>query len=372
MSYLTTAINPDDPSLRGNEIQYNVQPQTVDTSLFEQSIGSTPQAALTGSAPSVSAPTAPGAALVGTPQQVQYSGVDQAGFQHDPNIQTGNTQQAALDFFNSNLPQMNIDFRDQSDALAQRTAAMGRTGSGLFNRDTDYLSDRSLAQRESMLGNIGYQSIQADANRALQGDIAREGMIGQNLGLLSQLANANATGSLQAGLANQSAGLQSSLANQGALNTMGMFGAEQQQQAGMFNAQQQAAMQQLNAQMQNAMMQSGMQTDTSRLGLLSSLMGQNAQTLNQDQLNQQQWASGERSYQDQLANQAMMDQQNQIGMLNPAAQWGYDPYSGMGDLTSLLLGGSGQYGANAGMLGGQLSGLLSALIPTLFGGGTGG
>jgi hypothetical protein len=67
---------------------------------------------------------------------------------------------------------------------------MGRTGSGMFNEETGFIGDRALAAREALLGNLSFTATQNDANRALQA------------------AQANQGAALQAGLGNQSAGLQ--------------------------------------------------------------------------------------------------------------------------------------------------------------------
>lgn len=277
----TGAISGTNPSLRGSQIGWGVGDHQIDMSPFTNQF-----------------------------QNVGAGNVNVGRYTHDPNIAKYDTKGEALNFFNAQQPLMMQRFRDEVDALSKRTAAMGRTGSAVFNRDTGYTSDRSLAAREAMLGNIGFQAVTNDAARNTQADIAREGMIGQNLGLRGQLDAGNMNRGLQASMANQAAGLQ----NQG-----------------------------LQAQLAMANQGMGFQRDMAR----------------------QQWAQSERSYQDMLANQAMQDRANQLGMFGQGAQFGYDPTMGAVDLASLLMGASGQYGGQAGAITGALGQLMGGIYPAI-------
>lgn len=105
--------------------------------------------------------------------------------------------------FDANQPQMMQQFKDESRALVQRTAAMGRTGSGLFNRDTGYVGDRALQARESLLGNLAFQATQADANRALQAAMGNQGAGVSMAGISAQIAAGNAARAQQADILRQ-------------------------------------------------------------------------------------------------------------------------------------------------------------------------
>jgi hypothetical protein len=105
--------------------------------------------------------------------------------------------------FDAAQPQMMQEFRDASQALAQRTAAMGRTGSGLFNRDTGFVGDRALQAREALFGNLAFQATQADANRALQAALGNQSAGIQSNSLGAQIAMANANNALNVDLARQ-------------------------------------------------------------------------------------------------------------------------------------------------------------------------
>jgi hypothetical protein len=113
--------------------------------------------------------------------------------------------------FKAQQPQMMQQFKDESRALVQRTAAMGRTGSGLFNRDTGFVGDRALQAREALLGNLAWQATQADANRALQAAMGNQSAGVSMAGIGAQTAQANASRAMQADILRQqhAAGLQS-------------------------------------------------------------------------------------------------------------------------------------------------------------------
>ena len=118
-------------------------------------------------------------------------------------VKSRNTTGAISRTFNANLPQLMQQFKDESRQLAQRTSALGRTGSGLFNRDTGFVGDRALQARESLLGNLTFQSTQADANRALQASLGNQSAGIQSSSLAAQVAGANANRALQVDMARQ-------------------------------------------------------------------------------------------------------------------------------------------------------------------------
>lgn len=120
------------------------------------------------------------------------------------NVQARDTSGSIGTAFQAQLPRLNLDFERNVEQLAARTAAMGRTGSGLFNRDTGYIGDDARAARESLLGNLVFQSTQNDAQRALQASMSNQGAGLQIAGLNSQRALADANRAFQADMARQS------------------------------------------------------------------------------------------------------------------------------------------------------------------------
>ena len=105
--------------------------------------------------------------------------------------------------FNAQLPALMQQFKDESRALVQRTAAMGRTGSGLFNRESGFVGDRALQAREGLLGKLIFQATQADAGRALQAAMGNQGAGLQSNSLAAQIAQANANRALDVDMARQ-------------------------------------------------------------------------------------------------------------------------------------------------------------------------
>lgn len=239
-------------------------------------------------------------------------------------------QQQAMDTFQSQLPQMNIDFADQTEDLVKRTAAMGRTGSGLFNRDTDYLSDRGRAAREALLGNLGFQAATTDASNDLQAQIATGNFDSQAKDRSLQGSMASASNALQAALANAQ------------MNQSGQFfDREMNMRADEGNANRAQ-----NADMFN--IGNTMQLALERMGLAERQQGR----------------------EDNLANQAQNDFATQMGFLGQG--FANDP-------ASMLMGGSGMLGNLAGMFGqnasqttGGLGSFAEALMQMQGGGGGGG
>jgi hypothetical protein len=118
-------------------------------------------------------------------------------------VKSRNTVGAISSAFNAQLPQLMQQFKDESRALVGRTAAMGRTGSGLFNRDTGFVGDRALQARESLLGNLSFQATQADANRALQAALGNQSAGIQSSSLAANIAAQNANRAMQIDMARQ-------------------------------------------------------------------------------------------------------------------------------------------------------------------------
>jgi hypothetical protein len=108
-------------------------------------------------------------------------------------IQAERTQQSIAATFASQLPQLQQQFADEAEMLAQRTSALGRTGSGMFNKETGFIGDRAVQAREALLGNLAFQAIQSDAQRALAAQQANQSYGLQQQNLAAQIAEANAS-----------------------------------------------------------------------------------------------------------------------------------------------------------------------------------
>jgi len=106
-----------------------------------------------------------------------------------PQAQAQATSGSITDAFNAMLPQLNQQFQQKVQDLTAQTAAMGRTGSGLFNRATSELGNQELANREALLGNLIFNSTQNDASRALQASLGN-----QNAGV--SIAGINSTNAI--------------------------------------------------------------------------------------------------------------------------------------------------------------------------------
>jgi hypothetical protein len=116
----TQAINPNNPSLRGQQLGFNVAAPNVNTSIN----------------PAMVMDTAMGA-------------------------------------FNAQIPGMDAHLNNQVRQLGQKTAAMGRTGSGLYDREFMGLRNESEAARQGLLGQMSMQAGLADQSAGLQGQIAQ-------------------------------------------------------------------------------------------------------------------------------------------------------------------------------------------------------
>jgi len=271
-------------------------------------------------------------------------------------INPGSVLQQAMAAFQSQLPGMNIDFADQSDQLAKRTAAMGRTGSGLFNRDTGYISDRARAQREGMLGNLSFDASKSDQAASLQAQIAANQMREQQEGRFANVGVANMQSANQlAGLSSQNA-LQAAMANQGMNLQAGMANQSTDLQSQMSNIQNSMHANQFNAGQQN------------QVGMNNQMWGNQAQMQNiQNAIQQNMFGAGfdasQQGRQDMMANQANQDFLEQLRL---SGQFGFG-----GNPTDAMLGSAhgvntlaGQWGANATNTGNQAAETIHNLTNT--------
>lgn len=248
----------------------------------------------------------------------------------DFNIDPQSVMEEAMNAWRAQLPQLNIDFADQSDQLAKRTSALGRTGSSLFNRDTGYISDRSRAAREGLLGNLSFGAATTDAGNDLQAQITRQNLLNSQEGRMSQASIANAQMKNQMAMAQAQNAMQAMLQNQ----SLGV-------QNNQFNSLQ------------------GMLNDQFNVG---------------NQINQQQFGAnydfGQQQFQNQLGQQAQQDLYNQMMMFG---QYGFggDPTAAWQGAGQGLMGGAGMYGNQAGQANQGLMGGAGALWDMLFGMGNG-
>jgi len=256
----------------------------------------------------------------------QFS-IDESGLGGGFNVNAQSVLDQALQAFRSQLPQADLRLQDATEGLAKRTSALGRTGSGLFNRDTDRLTERERAARESLLGNLSFQGATTDAANDLQAQIAT-GQFDQSAA--DRLLRARSQGSgqaLQAALANARNNLQGQQFDINNVLATDRFNAGQQTQQNLFNTNQQ------------------IQRQLDQLGL------------------------GERQQrrEDQLASQAQNDLATQLQLLSQG--FGSNPAQtqlGGGSLLAQLAGMFGsnasQTSAGAGAAGQQAGGLLTELL----------
>ncbi len=89
--------------------------------------------------------------------------------------------------FEAQQPFFDAQYEDQVKGQAERTAAMGRTGSGMYDREFADITERSRLQREGMLGSL-------TANAAAQAIQDRLGMYGAGANLAGIEANRDISG----------------------------------------------------------------------------------------------------------------------------------------------------------------------------------
>jgi hypothetical protein len=274
-----------------------------------------------------------GAAGVFNQRASGASGGRRLEFQIDPQ----SVMENAMAAFQNQLPSLNIDFADQSDKLAKGTAAMGRTGSGLFNRDTGYLSDRARAKRESLLGNLGFQGAQADQSADLQSQITRQQLLNAQEGRMSQASIASAQMANQMKMAQAANAMQAMMQNQ----SLG-------QNNNQFNA------------------LHGMMNDQFNVGnQMNTDMFNQGQNMAQNQFGAQ-FDVGQQQYQNQLAQQAQQDLYNQMQMLQTG--FGGDPTAAWQGAAGGMMGGAGMYGNQAGQANAGIGDMYQQMMQ-MFGGG---
>ena len=280
--------------------------------------------------------------------------------------------------FNAVLPEMEAQFQDQAEQVAGQTAALGRTGSGLVDRQFADLENEQERLLQGQLGQItsraAAQAIQdrlglmgagqglaetelsreAARAQALNNALSQAGGLaatGAELGLQGQMANQDA--SLRAGLANQQTALQRAQANQQARLQSRLANQDAGLQSAMAN--QEAAL---------------------RAGLANQGSIMDAQRLNRNtDLERGRFLERQRAFEDRMARQAMNDRARQMQFLQQG--FANQPFNQLNQGINTLLQGSGQFGANAALINQGLGGLaqagassggLSGLINSLFGG----
>ena len=284
--------------------------------------------------------------FMGTASAQQGHGGERLGFGISPQ----SVMEQAMKSFQAQLPSMNINFADQSDQLAKRTSAMGRTGSGLFNRDTGYISDRARASREGMLGNLAFQAATSDQAADLQAQINTQQLLNSqeqrfsqaslaNAQLGTQVSLANAAAQGQAALQNQQLQNQLSMFNTGQQNNMGQFNSQMGLNAGQFNAGQSNQMNQFNAQLGQ---QAGMFNADNQMqaGMFNT---SNNMAENQFGAN---FAAGQQRYQQGLAQDAQNDLYRQMQLASQGFQ--NDPTQAYLGAGAGYMSGSSAYGNQAG------------------------
>jgi hypothetical protein len=239
------------------------------------------------------------------------------GFQINPQSVLDNAMQS----FRSQLPGLNQDFADQSEQLAKGTSAMGRTGSGLFNRDTGFISDRARATREGLLGNLSFQGATSDQSADLQAQMTQQGLLGSQENRFANTNIANAAGQNQMSMANSNNMLQAMMANQNMNAGAAQFNAQGQMQTDQFNAGNNMAARGMN--IQNA-------------------IGQNQFGAN--------FMAGQQANQNAMAGQAQSDYWNQLngmaqGFQNDPAYAQGTAAGGYGDIANTYGGNASEIGA---------------------------
>lgn len=267
----------------------------------------------------------------------------------------------ALSAFNSQLPSADLRLRDATEGLAKSTSALGRTGSGLFNRDTDTLTERERAARESLLGNLSFQAATTDAGNDLQAQIATGGFNQQAADRSLRGRTSGASNALQAAL--EGAGL--NLSGQ-------QFDINNQINNDQFNIQNA-----LNAAINNQ------GADLTTRGQDINVAGQNADRSMQGQqyninnalnvaLEQLGLSERQQGREDRLASEANNDLFRQLALLQSG--FGGDPAQVLAQLAGTQGAVGQEYGANAGQTRQQAGGMgaaISQFLSGLVGGGGG-
>ena len=291
-------------------------------------------------------------------QAQSASGGRNLAFKINPQSVLDNAMQA----FQAQLPGLNQDFADKSEQLAKGTSAMGRTGSGLFNRDTGFISDRARSTREGLLGNLAFQGATSDQGADLQAQMTTQNLLGQqenrfantnvaNMQSANQLAGQNAQGQNQMSMQNSQNSLQAMLANQ----RMNADAASQNAQLGM-----QGQLANQSANMQNNQFNAQMGQQNQQFNAGNDMQSQMFNIQNQIQQGQfgANFMAGQQQNQNQMAQQAQNDYFQQLQLMgqqafanNPAQAQAYGA-QGYGNLAEM-------YGANATQTGNQMQGAVA-------------
>jgi len=327
----TTAIDPK-ASLRGQQIT----PDKVSTQVTPQQVNYTPVSAVD----PVAAQSISGMAGTG-PVSYQNAATQRAGggAAMNTSIRADSVMKNAMNAFQSQLPGMNIDFADQSDQLAKKTAAMGRTGSGLFNRDTGYISDRSRAAREGMLGNLSFTAAQSDAANRLQAQIEQGRLREQEQGRFANTNVANMQSANQLAGINSGNALRAALGNQDTAARIGIADSANALSAAQGNQRTSADIGKFNA---------GSLLDAEQGNARNDMLSQfeNVQNEMRNRDFDSNFLAQERGYQDNLAAQAQQDYMDQMRMFTQGFQG--DPGAAYNNAASGISNIGQQYGQNAG------------------------
>lgn len=353
-----------DPTQRGERLTFNPNIPNVDRITADQlgGLGGLPADVVAGQQGEVPGLDFGGFAI--NPEDFAQGGrfgIDLQGVGGGFQVNPQSVMDQAMAAFQSQLPGLNLDLADATEGLAKRTSALGRTGSGLFNRDTDDLSDRARATREGLLGNLSFQGATTDAANDLQAQIATGGFQQQGLDRLLQGRQFGAGGALEAALGGarlNQAGQQFDIGNQ--INR-DQFNIGNALQAALANQQTGLAGrgQDVSARGQDLQRLLANQ-DASRFDVANAL------GIARDQLG---LAERQQGREDRLATEAQNDLYRQLGLLQGG--FGGDPSNALFNLAGVLQGGGQEFGANAGQIAqhfGGLGGAIGSILGGLDGG----
>lgn len=99
-----------------------------------------------------------------------------------------NIMSAAMGAFQSKLPELDRQLGLQVDGLGQQTAAMGRTGSGMYDRSLRGITDASATQRAGILGDLVLNATRDDTSNNINLGLARTSQLNQQQAREDQLA----------------------------------------------------------------------------------------------------------------------------------------------------------------------------------------
>lgn len=88
-------------------------------------------------------------------------------------VNPGNLKDEVLGTFRSLAALEDEKFRDGVEQLGKQTAAMGRTGSGMYDKGFRRLSDRAQTARDAILGNLSFSATSRDVDKRFETDLAK-------------------------------------------------------------------------------------------------------------------------------------------------------------------------------------------------------